>query len=263
MDRRWSQIQNLWQSNQFLFVIAGFLLGILFFPAIEALSTDASDILAGFVPEAVGIGFTVLLIDRLYQRREREREERELKARLVREARSKANSVAKAALEEIDELGLLRGENGILKGENLRQADLSGVYLATGRLPEVANLEDTIFWDANLADINLRRANLEGASLDRANLSRANLSKANLQHSSVRDAQLQNSDLTFADLQGADLSRSNLAKAHLEDVEFDHFTILPDGIHWTPDTDMTRFTDPNHPDFWQPEWAKAQEGGRD
>lgn len=25
---------------------------------------------------------------------------------------------------------------------------------------------------------------------------------------------------------------------------------------WTPDTDMTRYTDANHPDFWQPDWAK-------
>lgn len=24
---------------------------------------------------------------------------------------------------------------------------------------------------------------------------------------------------------------------------------------WTPDTDMTRYTDANHPDFWQPDWA--------
>jgi len=26
--------------------------------------------------------------------------------------------------------------------------------------------------------------------------------------------------------------------------------------HWTPDTDMSRYTNSNHPDFWQPDWAK-------
>jgi hypothetical protein len=26
--------------------------------------------------------------------------------------------------------------------------------------------------------------------------------------------------------------------------------------YWTSDTDMSRYTDPNHPDFWQPDWAK-------
>jgi len=35
--------------------------------------------------------------------------------------------------------------------------------------------------------------------------------------------------------------------------------ILPDGSKWTPDTDMTRYTDPNHPDFWQPDWVKDQD----
>jgi len=26
--------------------------------------------------------------------------------------------------------------------------------------------------------------------------------------------------------------------------------------YWTPDTDMQRYTDPDHPEFWEPEWAK-------
>jgi len=30
--------------------------------------------------------------------------------------------------------------------------------------------------------------------------------------------------------------------------------------YWTPETDMTRYTNPEHPDFWQPEWAKESEG---
>jgi hypothetical protein len=27
--------------------------------------------------------------------------------------------------------------------------------------------------------------------------------------------------------------------------------VLPDGTRWTPDTDMERFTDPQHPAFWR------------
>ena len=26
--------------------------------------------------------------------------------------------------------------------------------------------------------------------------------------------------------------------------------LLPDGSQWTPETDMARFTDPEHPDYW-------------
>src|SRR5690606_12294146 len=53
MQERWTEIQEIWKSNQVLYVIAGFLAGILFFPAIEALSSDASQLFSGFVPEAV------------------------------------------------------------------------------------------------------------------------------------------------------------------------------------------------------------------
>ena len=32
--------------------------------------------------------------------------------------------------------------------------------------------------------------------------------------------------------------------------------INPDHKRWTPETDMTRYTDPSHPDFWQPDRVK-------
>ncbi|MEL6152396.1 MAG: hypothetical protein AAFR56_22390, partial [Chloroflexota bacterium] len=54
------------------------------------------------------------------------------------------------------------------------------------------------------------------------------------------------------------------------DVLFDETTILPDSDlrdyadgskrisrPWTPETDMTRYTDPDHPDFWQPAYTAA------
>jgi uncharacterized protein YjbI with pentapeptide repeats len=59
----------------------------------------------------------------------------------------------------------------------------------------------------------------------------------------VPRANLGEVNLGGANLQGAILKRANL----------DEFTILPDGTKWTPDTDMARFTDPDHPDFWRPE----------
>ena len=46
-------------------------------------------------------------------------------------------------------------------------------------------------------------------------------------------------------LQGADLLGANLQGARFD------YTTLPDGTKWIPDTDMTRFTDPDHPDFWR------------
>jgi uncharacterized protein YjbI with pentapeptide repeats len=77
----------------------------------------------------------------------------------------------------------------------------------------------------------------------RANLGEVNLGGANLQGASLFGAFLGGANLRRADLRGAVLKRANL----------DEFTILPDGTKWTPDTDMARFTDPDHPDFWRPE----------
>jgi uncharacterized protein YjbI with pentapeptide repeats len=74
--------------------------------------------------------------------------------------------------------------------------------------------------------------NLQGATLQRARLLRTNLQQANL-----FDANLQ---------------RAILIAVNLQEAYMDEDTTLPDGTKWTPDTDMARFTDPGHPDFWSP-----------
>ena len=37
---------------------------------------------------------------------------------------------------------------------------------------------------------------------------------------------------------------------------FDEESFMPDGELWTPYTDMSRFTNPDHKAFWQPNWVK-------
>jgi hypothetical protein len=51
---------------------------------------------------------------------------------------------------------------------------------------------------------------------------------------------------------GALLLNANFRNAILERPAFDEHTTLPDGSNWSPETDMYRFTDPNHPFFWEP-----------
>lgn len=63
-------------------------------------------------------------------------------------------------------------------------------------------------------------------------------------------AKLQGANLNFTDLQGVDLSFANLQGAK-DYPTFDEETTLPDETKWTPGTDMTRFTDPEHPNFWR------------
>lgn len=145
-----------------------------------------------------------------------------------------------------------------LSSARLVEADLSGA-----RLPQT-NLSDAILHRANLTHAQLQRANLSNANLWGANLSNANLSQANLFHASLSGANLSNTKLLDANLLSVDLQRTNLSDtdlqgANLSDTKLDEAiftegTLLPNGTHWTPDTDMSCFTNPQHSNFWQPYW---------
>ena len=89
----------------------------------------------------------------------------------------------------------------------------------------------------------------------------ADLAKANLQGASIFRAHLQGADLRNADLRGVDMRGAELDGANLTGAIFDATTVLPDGKPWTLDTDLTRFTDRAHPDFWRyhppADWASV------
>ena len=251
MQQRWADIQNIWQKNQVLYVIGGFLAGILFFPAIEALSTDTSELLSGFVPEAVGIAFTVLLIDRLNERRAL----RQYKEQLVRNAGSRVNVTAVSAIDEIrkrdwltvnDDEQLLKSADlweANLKGANLMQANLMGSNLTQADL-SFANLADCIMNSAYLIEANLHSAELYGCELRNTYLDYAHLIEARMTGADMRGARLWNADLTGAyllrvNLTGAKLARANLTDTYLESAILGNTDLndvtLPDGTKWTPE----------------------------
>jgi uncharacterized protein YjbI with pentapeptide repeats len=92
------------------------------------------------------------------------------------------------------------------------------------------------------------------------------LVSANLQNTNFWVANLQDAILEKSNLQGANLLRASLRGADLTGTIFSSRTILPDSdfvngeytSYWTFGADMTRYTDSNHPDFWQPEWVTEQ-----
>jgi hypothetical protein len=62
-------------------------------------------------------------------------------------------------------------------------------------------------------------------------------------------------DVNLAD---ASLYKANLQRVKiLGTIQLSETTTLPDGSKWTPETDMTQFTDPNHPDFWRSDDPKS------
>ena len=249
--------------------------------------------------EVVSIIATVLILDRLADRRRKQEKEKDLQQSLIRDAGSTRHDIAIKAIEDLRTHGWLTGENGLLKEANLEGANLSGANLHEANLERAglmeANLSGANLWDANLENANLGGANLEEADLIDANLKGADLGGANLEGADLMDANLQkaylpsanlkrtylkfsnlseailwNANLEAADLIYVNFDRSILIRANLEganviganlnnviwsDEDDQYLVTLPDGSRWTPDADMTLFTDPNHPEFWQPDEA--------
>jgi hypothetical protein len=97
----------------------------------------------------------------------------------------------------------------------------------------------------DLSGKSIQYAQLPGASLCGADLRGTGLCWVMLYKTDLREANLQE-----ADLRGAVLFRANLQGASVDNAQFDEFTILPDGSPWTPNADVARFTDPDHPAFY-------------
>lgn len=97
----------------------------------------------------------------------------------------------------------------------------------------------------------LTDGSLQGSNFAWANLRGGKLGWANLQGVNLHFVDLQDAQLAWVKLQGATLNNANLQAAALSLAVFDTNTILPDGNNWTPETDMSRYTDPTHPQFWR------------
>lgn len=165
----------------------------------------------------------------------------------------------RANLQDVD----LRGaklQNAVLTSANLRRATLGSAVLIGSSLIEAdlrqASLVHADLSKASLINTDMRWANLETASLQEANLTMANLQGVRMEHANLEKATLslanmQRTHLDHAILRGANLTDANLQDADLVWAKFDVDTILPDGNSWTHDTDMSRFTNPEHPNFWR------------
>jgi hypothetical protein len=228
---------------------------------------DWEGLALNFGTEMAGAVVTYLLLELVIGRTER-REAK--KADLIAQMGSKAQDVAIAASEQLARCGWLYDgslqgadlewanlQEAFLPGANLQGADLLGANLQEAFLHR-ANLQGAFLYGANLQGTDLASANLKEVDLEDANLQGANLLGANLQGAFLRGGNLQGAHLGGANLQGVKLFNANLQgadlfNANLQGADFDENTTLPDGTNWTPNTDIARFTDPKHPDFWRPD----------
>ncbi|MGB1288235.1 MAG: pentapeptide repeat-containing protein [Aggregatilineales bacterium] len=153
---------------------------------------------------------------------------------------------------------------------NLTGANLRGARLWSADL-QTATLVDAIFNEADLRHARLSRvsagsasfinakmqgvemlfAHFNNAQFNHANLTEADMRRCNLRHASLNDVCAIGAKLEYANLGGADLCGADLRHASLTGIHFDTKTILPDGSTWSRQTDMGRFTNPRHRQFWR------------
>lgn len=151
-----------------------------------------SDFYANVVTDLLSIGFGILVINKLYQRRNDERE----KKMLVSQMGSPLNVLAVDAARIIRD----RGWHKELDGISLWKANLEGAELYQ------FNLMGANLVYANLKDANLNAAILDEAMLDDANLEGAHLHKTFLRNTTIRVVKPDRLILKDAKFRGADLA---------------------------------------------------------
>lgn len=292
-DDVWRKFRADFQSKPITYgvilVLFGLIVGALLFryqPDWGEENNNLFSFLTNFATEGLGVLVTIFVVDRFQAHRQRE----QLKKELLADVKYGTNVDAVRAINLMrlydEDYGWFSSENSLLtnvnlSGANMQQAKLDGanlqrVMMVSANLQEAnlvgANLEKAKLPAVNLQHANLMGANLQEASLWDVNLQNAKLVRANLQLAYLVEANLQDADLSganlhLAELREAILTRTNLVEANTQAASFDEVvfsaeTILPDGSNYDPakgPEQMDRFTDPNHPDFWQPDWVNEQD----
>lgn len=200
------------------------------------------DYYANISSEAFSVAITVLIIDTLNRRRAKQEE----RGRLIRQMGNKENGIALQAAEE------LRGMNAHKDG-SLRGIELEGANLHTVRLGA-----------ADLRGARMDFSDFSDAQLFFANLERADMSGVNFQGAALTNANLRDTNLVAANLSGALLLGADMTNAKIEKAVWSEDTQLPDNTRWRDSTDLTRFTDPTHPQYWRSDMTEspAYSGGR-
>ncbi|MEO0564317.1 MAG: pentapeptide repeat-containing protein [Chloroflexota bacterium] len=242
-------------------------------------------LLRALLPHVITAVVVYVLVDQTYLRRYSATQSQELRTRLLQQVAGQSNHLAMQGIRDMRTHGWLTGEDGLLAGSDLTNADLHDIDLSNAQLTGVrlggATLHGANFTEAAMKDAELFSASMKGAVFIGADLSGANMFGAKLTRATLREAKCAGADFSYAamdtadcdgvdfseakllsttlrgtglrgaNLRGATLTNTDLMNADLTDAQLDQTTILPDGTTWTPQTDLGRFTDSDHTDFWR------------
>ena len=247
------QIRPILSSISGWTVLRAFFAGIVLGPFLFGMINGRDDYRTNLITEAMGIGFTVLVIDWIYELRAN----RDLKRRLVRESGSRSNDIAISAIEYLRDKRWLCGDDGLLQEANLAHANLKDVDLHNANLEKSnmfwvrlelaelydANMQQTCFEGADMSGVSMFRADLKRAILNYATVQRADLRLADMRGAQFHSARMQGADLTGAFLEGAIWVNEFQQPADLTNAT------LPDGTRFSQHSDLDRFTNPENDVF--------------
>jgi len=254
-SNREQEIQDIWQSNKTFFrlgfiavvLLVGIVIGALIF-------NDNVNFSLNMYGEIISIIVTALVVDQIIRRRDR----KQMQQRLLRDVAGPSEDVAKAAINIMREEDWLTGDRSLLKKAYLWEAKLAGVALNGANLAGAA-LGNSYFMEAYLSNVDFSGADLMGANLAKADMVNTNFHNAQMRYANLEGAYLGAANLRGANLQDAYLADAHLTDMYFGDATFDENTVLPDGSRWDTSAELDRFTDPAHPNFWQPGWVAEKE----
>lgn len=148
-----------------------------------------SDFYANVAVDLLSILITVLVLDKLNERRIEQQEEVE-KLHIIEQISSENNTFSLEAIKLADRNGWTT--DGSLTEQDFSSANLESAYLAN------AKLSSTNFQNAFLYKANLSGADLKGANLDYADLTRASFRVADLRGASLKNVILDGTDFKGA-----------------------------------------------------------------
>ncbi|MEM9950281.1 MAG: pentapeptide repeat-containing protein [Chloroflexota bacterium] len=141
-------------------------------------------------------------------------------------------------------------QSAIIAKANLQKTFLGFVKLQNATLYQ-CDLENSDFWRANLSNVILKWSDMKNSILVGTNFEGASLEWCNLEGASLRGYSLNNKEFVYLPPECDENWQQYIpSNAIPYEAEFNDETILPDGTKWTKQTDMRRFTDREHPDFW-------------
>lgn len=182
----------------------------------------------------------------------------------LRDAHSEDDGIMRWGLDRLSRTGDMAQFD--LSALRFQGRDLGGVTIWVAKLDDF-DFDEVVLNKASLSHSSAQRARFVAASIEDAVLIKNDLQDAIftnarmdgviLAESDLRNARMQGAHLRYADFSEANVAGTNFRGAILDHAQFaaaqfSTETILPDGAFWTPDTDLTRFTDPQHPAYFRP-----------